>query len=170
MNLNKEKDLTGKVLSFGALATLLIVTPWATLDPINVPKFAVLVLVGFVSLALTIRNYQIVVRSEAKALLISAGIFIATLLSAFFSSDLPKWTQVFGVNGRNTGLLTYLALVFVMVAAALMTNKGFEKRIIQGQMTMEIFVNCSRISSEWRGECFSIEDEIVYIVYYWNTQ
>jgi O-antigen ligase len=130
MNLNNEKDLTGKVLSFGALATLLIVTPWATLDPINVPKFALLVLVGFVSLALIIRNYRYILKEGSTALLLSAGLFIAALLSAFIASDLPKWTQVFGVNGRNTGLFTYVSLVFVMIASALMTKKGFEKRLV----------------------------------------
>lgn len=130
MNSNNEKELIGRLLSFGALATLLVVTPWATLDPINVPKFAVLVLVGAVSSALMIRNRRIIVQRESRALLMAGGVFIAALFAAFFSSDLPKWTQIFGVNGRNTGLLTYLALVFVMIAAALMTSKGFEKRII----------------------------------------
>lgn len=129
MNLVNEKNLVGKILSLGALVTLLIVTPWATIDPINVPKFAVLAIIGAISLVLLVKNYAILLSSEYRWLTITAGTFLIALFSAFASSSIDLQTQLFGVNGRNTGLITYLSLLFLFIAAAALTQKGFEKKI-----------------------------------------
>ncbi len=75
MNLVNEKNLVGKILSLGALVTLLIVTPWATIDPINVPKFAVLAIIGAISLVLLVKNYTILLSSEYRWLTITQGHF-----------------------------------------------------------------------------------------------
>ncbi len=129
MNLVNEKNLVGKILSLGALVTLLIVTPWATIDPINVPKFAVLAIIGAISLVLLVKNYTILLSSEYRWLTITAGTFLIALFSAFASSSIDSQTQLFGVNGRNTGLITYLSLLFLFIAAAALTQRGFEKKI-----------------------------------------
>jgi O-antigen ligase len=123
-----DKVLVGKLLSFGSVATLLIVTPSSSIDPINVPKFALLALIGAVSLALMVRNYKEVRKSEHRVLILASGLFLLALLWAFVSSEMDSWVQLFGVNGRNTGLITYVSLLALFMAAALLTNKGFEKR------------------------------------------
>jgi O-antigen ligase len=48
------------------------------------------------------------------------------LFSAFIASKINPWAQLFGVFGRNTGLITYLSLLTLFLAAALLTTKGFE--------------------------------------------
>jgi O-antigen ligase len=123
-----DKVLVGKLLSFGSVATLLIVTPSSSIDPINVPKFALLALIGAVSFALLVRNYKEVRKSEHRVLILASGLFLLALLWAFVSSEMDSWVQLFGVNGRNTGLITYVSLLALFMAAALLTNKGFEKR------------------------------------------
>jgi O-antigen ligase len=129
MSIGNEKSLVSKILSWGALATLLIVTPWSTLDPINVPKYTTLAITGGVVLILLIRNFMQIANKENKALLAISGLFLLFLLAAFFVSPIDKATQLFGVNGRNTGLITYVSLLVLFVAAATLTKKGFEKRI-----------------------------------------
>jgi O-antigen ligase len=135
MNLINEKILMGKILSIGALAALLVVTPWTTLDPINVPKFAVLTIIGALSLALLVKNHSILFNTHFRTLSVTASAFLLFLFSAFFTSSIDFSTQLFGVNGRNTGLLTYVSLLFILLAAAILTLKGFERKLIHTLLT-----------------------------------
>ena len=125
-----EKRLVGKVLALASLATLLIVTPWSTLDPINVPKFTVLVLSAGILLGLLVKNYKVVSAAENKIILLFSSIFLLFLFFAFLFSDINKVSQLFGVTGRNTGLLTYIGLLLMFLAASTMTAKGFERVLI----------------------------------------
>lgn len=122
-----DKVFIGKLLAIGSVITLLIVTPSTTVDPINVPKFAVLGFIGAISLTLLIRNYKELKKPENRSTSVFGGIFILALLIAFFASPLDPWNQIFGVNGRNTGLITYVSLLILFLSAAIMTTKGFEK-------------------------------------------
>jgi O-antigen ligase len=122
-----DKVFIGKLLSIGSVITLLIVTPSTSLDPINVPKFAVLVVIGAISLTLIIRNFKEVRKPENRSVIVAGGIFLVALLSAFLTSGMNPMIQLFGVNGRNTGLITYVSLLILFLAAALLTTKGFER-------------------------------------------
>jgi len=121
-----DKLFLGKLLSLGSLATLLIVTPNTTLDPINVPKYAVLVLIAGIALAVIIRNYKEVRKRENRLVVLVGGVFLLMLFSAFIASKINPWAQLFGVTGRNTGLITYFSLLTLFLAAAVLTTKGFE--------------------------------------------
>ena len=125
-----EKRLVGKVLALASLATLLIVTPWSTLDPINVPKFTVLVLSAGILLGLLVKNYKVVSAADNRIILLFSSIFLLFLFLAFLFSDISKVSQLFGVTGRNTGLLTYIGLLLMFLAASTMTAKGFERVLI----------------------------------------
>jgi O-antigen ligase len=122
-----DKVFIGKLLSIGSALTLLIVTPSTSLDPINVPKFAVLAFIGAISLTLIIRNFKLVKKPEYRSVIVAGGIFLAALFSAFITSEMNPMIQLFGVNGRNTGLITYASLLILFLAAALLTTKGFER-------------------------------------------
>lgn len=122
-----EKRLVSKVLALASLATLLIVTPWSTLDPINVPKFTVLVISAGILLGLLVKNYKVVGAVENRVTLLFSSIFLLFLLLAFLFSEISKVSQLFGVTGRNTGLLTYISLLLMFLAASTMTAKGFER-------------------------------------------
>lgn len=130
-----EQELVSKIISWGCILTLLAVTPWSTLDPINVPKFAILVMTAGVCFALLIKNFRLIARMRNSALLVTSGTFIIFLFISFFSSKIDFKTQLFGVNGRNTGLITYFSLLILLLSAATLTNKGFEKRLIHTLIT-----------------------------------
>lgn len=122
-----DKVFIGKLLSIGSVITLLIVTPSTTVDPINVPKFAALSFIGAISLTLIFRNSKEVRKSEHRAVIVAGGIFLLALISAFAVSEMNPLIQLFGVSGRNTGLITYVSLLTIFLAAAILTTKGFEK-------------------------------------------
>lgn len=122
-----DKVFIGKLLSIGSVITLLIVTPSTTVDPINVPKFAALSFIGAISLTVIFRNFKEVRKSEHRAVIVAGGIFLLALISAFAVSEMNPLIQLFGVSGRNTGLITYVSLLTIFLAAAILTTKGFEK-------------------------------------------
>ena len=122
-----DKVFIGKLLAIGSVITLLIVTPSTTVDPINVSKFAVLGFIGAISLTLLIRNYSELKKPENRITSVFGGTFILALFIAFIASPIDPWNQIFGVNGRNTGLITYVSLIILFLSAAIMTTKGFEK-------------------------------------------
>ena len=130
MTVFHEKRLVGKVLALASLATLLIVTPWSTLDPINVPKFTILVFSAGILLGLLIKNYKVISAIENRITLLFSSIFLLFLTLAFLFSEISKVSQLFGVTGRNTGLLTYISLLLMFLAASTMTTKGFERVLI----------------------------------------
>ena len=130
MSLTNEKNLVSRVLPWGALATLLTVTPWATLDPINVPKFSVLAFTGGILIALILRNIKVICTKENRSLLVMGGLFLVLMIVAFTVSPIDSLTQLFGVSGRNTGFITYLSLLAFLIGAATLTKNGFEKRFI----------------------------------------
>ncbi len=122
-----DKVFIGKLLSIGSVLTILIVTPSTTVDPINVPKFAALCFIGAISLTLIFRNFKEVRKSEHRAVIVAGGIFLLALISAFAVSEMNPLIQLFGVSGRNTGLITYVSLLTIFLAAAILTTNGFEK-------------------------------------------
>ncbi len=138
-----DKIFIGKLLSFGSLATLLIVTPSSSVDPINVPKFAVLVITASIALSLLVKNYKVIMTSQNRLVLIAGGIFTFSLGVAFLLSDIDPWTQFFGVNGRNTGLVNYLSLIILFLAASFLTTSGFEgiyaKALLSGGFLSAIY-------------------------------
>lgn len=113
---------TGIRVSIGVLVPLVSIFIWVPLqDPFNFPKFLLLLLVG--SLALPFISYSLTTQHEKLAFGLSA-FFVLALLLATIASD-ARFMSVFGVHGRNTGLLSYLALVSLFLFIATSHTKSY---------------------------------------------
>ena len=110
-------------LLLGVPLASLIITPEFSMDPINVPKAFILQLVGVLSLAFLLGNFRQLILNPYKKAAIIGFVFLLFLFSTFFLSGAPKLQQVFGAGGRNTGLLTYIALVFLLLSAMLISKQ-----------------------------------------------
>ena len=118
-----------QVLSFAASVTTLAVTPWTNYDPINPVK--VLTLTGLSAFAVGLliskfRNFKLLFM-ERKLFLVFP--FIIWMIVALLVSGADVRQQVWGVFGRNTGLLTYFALTSVFLAMALIQTRDIAKII-----------------------------------------
>lgn len=87
------------------LSTLFIWVPLQ--DPFNFPKFFIILIIG--ALALPLIKWKFPSREE-KVLASLAGAFVVSLLLATLLSDV-RFMSFFGIHGRNTGFLSYLALL-----------------------------------------------------------
>ena len=103
----------------GALVTLLI-SPNTNIDPINIIKFTVLLAGAGYLLA----DYQEVVRAYKNSGKAYKTFVWATVIGVGYQfvgliiTDAPIWQKIYGAFGRNTGLLTYLALAILVLLAS----------------------------------------------------
>ena len=120
MKLNQQ---ISNALLLGTAVTSVAVTPFFSYDPINVPRFLTLLVVGLVSLGLLIVSYGRLFKSDHKFLLLVSTFFIVWSGVILLVSKINLTEGLFGVTGRQTGFLTYVALIALMVCTAAISSK-----------------------------------------------
>lgn len=118
MKFQEAQRLMSRYLPILLFSITIVVTPWFSSDPINTPKFLLLTIAGTICCGLLIQNYRVLLggNPESKILLVLSGLFVFGLVASFQGSDLDWREQFFGTSGRNTGLISYLSLIFVLLA------------------------------------------------------
>jgi len=117
MSKNQYESTMARLLFVGVPFVSIFLITGSVTDPVNVTKFLALGAVGFATLSL------FAVRGFKRAMMASkATVVLAVLFSAFsaFSvvmSGSPLVQNLYGVYGRNTGLLTYLFLTGLLLGA-----------------------------------------------------
>jgi O-antigen ligase len=120
----KLNQQISKTLLVGTAVTSVAVTPFFSYDPINVPRFLTLLVIGLASLGLLIVSYGRLIKSDNKFLLLVSTLFISWLGIVLFASKINLAEGLFGITGRQTGFLTYVCLIAQMaITAALTSNR-----------------------------------------------
>ena len=131
LNVNTEKALT-QLLALGVPAVSMFIMTGSVSDPVNVTKFLLLGGVGAGCLALVfLKALNLLVQTQRVSLILS-GSFISFSIIAVIFSQSPFSQNVYGVYGRNTGLLTYLFLIGIFLAATLLNSEQSFKKLFLG--------------------------------------
>jgi len=115
----------------------IIINPWNNFDAVNLPKFVLLVLIAGYLLPETVnRAYSFHSRQSGKSVFGSLSIlipfiFLISLLPAIFFSGAGIWSQIYGAQGRNTGLLTYIALIVLFLVSSFRAEKNLISKFLQ---------------------------------------
>jgi O-antigen ligase len=126
-------------LGIGAfLTTVLVYT--SVSDPVNVPKMVVLAVLAFGSLGTLAFGYKKRIFSENRLLISGLVLFVTTSIMAVIQSASPFNQNFYGTYGRNTGLLTYISLVFLMLVST-MINKIENLKFLMWSLLSAGFVN-----------------------------
>ena len=120
----------GRVLGWGLIATTLLVTPLWSLDPINPIKMLVVVPVGFMCLALILANRKSISWGSYKIVLGLVAAFVVWQVLVVLISGGELNQQLFGSQGRNTGLITYVAFSLVFLGSVFASNAESLKRLV----------------------------------------
>ncbi len=120
-----ESSVIGRVISWTAIAATLIVTPWASIDPINVPKLAVIAFGGFITLAAILANRKIMFTRQHRTVQILCGLFVLDLLVVLLIAGTNPFQEFFGTFGRATGLIAYVSLAALLLGAAVVASTAF---------------------------------------------
>jgi O-antigen ligase len=110
------------------LATL-AVSPWATLDPINLPKLVVIAAGGFAVIATLISSWKSLVTRAHRTVVIVCAAFALDLLLVLVFAGTNFYQELFGTAGRCTGFVAYISLTGLLLGAALIADKRSLQRI-----------------------------------------
>jgi O-antigen ligase len=111
----------------GFFLSILTVTPYSVMDPINLPKMTVLGIVSFTLLGACLNRKAFSQLRIQKLPLTLAGLFIFQGLLVLTLSGRNINEGLYGVSGRNTGFLTYLSFSIILFAASLLASNAFLK-------------------------------------------
>lgn len=133
----ESKRVAFVVTLIGPIVTLAI-SPWSSFDPINPIKLLILsTLTSYLIAVTTINFWRLGAKAfwknlspQQKVFGLLTIIFILALNIPLFFADSPLRQQIWGVFGRNTGLITYLSLALLGLAVSLNDSPNIFKRII----------------------------------------
>ena len=117
------------LLWIGPMTTLLI-SPYSNYDPINLIKLLAVTASTFGVLGLIVHSWNFFYLRIDRFVWLALGIFIMWMLVSMFLSNSPLDQQIWGVFGRNTGLLTYFSLIIIVAGVSLIQNLEFYKRLV----------------------------------------
>jgi O-antigen ligase len=114
-----------QILLFSGPLITLAVNPWTSYDPIGLPKMLLLA-----SFATSLGFLLISGRNEVKAKLPRAtwiifATFASWLVVSMFFSGAPLQQQLWGSFGRNTGFLTYVSLLTILISTAILSSRDY---------------------------------------------
>jgi hypothetical protein len=130
MTVNYREKTLRNLLYFGpALISVFLLDSIVT-DPVNAPKFFILGVVSIGTLAAVLYKInKIEIRAKWVPVLL-LSIFLSISIFTLVTSDAPKAQSLYGVYGRNNGLLTYLFFGFLFFGGLFVSSKKTHKRIV----------------------------------------
>ena len=125
--INQLAEVTiARLLAIGSSLIAVIVVTTTVTDPVNVPKLLVLGGVSVGALAVVLGFGAKELWNSSKALIVLVGLFLIASVNAIINSSGPLTQNIYGAYGRNTAFLTYLLLIFLMLAAVVLRrDKSF---------------------------------------------
>lgn len=127
LNENSQKYLTWCVLIALLLVTI-TVSPNGSLDPINLPKLCVLIVIGSVTLGLVSANRVVFFLRGYQVPSITILIFLVLSFLAFLTDTRDFGLKSYGVFGRNTGYLAYFFLTIMLLSSMYVSSGQFIKK------------------------------------------
>ena len=127
----KLESSLSRIISWGLIAATLLVTPLWAIDPINPIKMLAAVVTGFMSFGLLVANRKRIGWSRYKVVGgLIAGFALWQVLVVLISGG-EIYQQLFGSQGRNSGLITYLAFSFIFLGSVIASGAELMKKLIQ---------------------------------------
>jgi hypothetical protein len=127
----REKTLKNLLFLGPALISVFLLDSVVT-DPVNTPKLFILGIVAAGTLGAVLYRIE---REEIRNLrlpLLAISSFFLLGISTMFSSEAPAEQSLYGVYGRNNGLLTYIFFGLLLIGGLFISSKSSHKRIVDG--------------------------------------
>lgn len=128
-NESVEKTLSQFFLLGLPFATLFLLTGSVT-DPVNVTKLFASGCVSFGVFAIALIYGSREIWRTSKLLPVFALAFLGFSINSAIQSESPFSQNIYGVYGRQTGLLTYVILILIALSATLLRAKKSFNRVI----------------------------------------
>ena len=128
--MQQSKSRIEKTILWGVGLTSVVMTPFMSYEPINLPRLVILTIFGVsLILLIAIHRNELINNEHKKILLVLLSFILWSLMSTGFS-DLGFIDAFFGVFGRNNALLTYLMFMAFIAATIFVSNLKFIRSLL----------------------------------------
>lgn len=110
------------ILLFSVPFIGLLITPWASADPVNQSKMTILVPTALAAAGILLINFRNLLARFNRYFLILVFLFLSQLTLVLLLSPAPFNQQFYGTFGRNTGFLTYASFLLLALAASYVSS------------------------------------------------
>jgi O-antigen ligase len=148
------KQRLGQIVVWGAGATTLLVTPFFSYDPINVPRFVVLFVFGLMGFFLLCISGKQWFTGKHRVVVVAAVLFIIWGLIATFASGVNLTEGFFGVTGRQTGFFAYLAIIALMVSGVVASSEKLSRKLVLMLVGAGILSGLYGVLQSFKGDPF----------------
>ena len=138
MLIEKIETTLVKFLSLGAFFVTIFVWTATGTDPVNVTKLWISGGIAVGSAAIAIRFAWLEIWVNSKWLFSIAGIFVLAMINSVVQSKAPLSQTFYGSYGRSTGLLTYLMLTLILLAASTIRGRASFKFVVNSLLAAGI--------------------------------
>jgi len=114
-----------KTLLATTFLTVLVVTPYWVMDPINLPKMTLVGCLSFLSVGLIIPLLNKNLFRARRVLFLLVALWLIDLLLIHLFSGRGFDSSLYGISGRNTGVLTYLAFALILFSSSMVSDEAF---------------------------------------------
>jgi O-antigen ligase len=132
MDANSRLEPEAKALIWGLPAITILVWTASTMDPVNLPKMVLLVLVGFSLIPVMFQKLRFSKGLLTNKFVLIHFFLILWILLVTVTSNTNSLQSFFGVTGRYTGALTYLSFSLIALGIFILSNKDLNRRILIG--------------------------------------
>jgi O-antigen ligase len=130
MRLNIINKYLGVYVLLTSLAVTLIVTPFNSVDPVNLPKLCLLVFFSFTAMGLLFSNFQFFKARENRTAILNVLVFLALLALVLIFDDRDFASKFYGNFGRNTGFIAYLSLTLLLLVSVASASRILLQRYV----------------------------------------
>lgn len=120
--------LLGTYVIATSVAVSLFVSPWNSIDPVNLPKLVLLGFLSSIAVSLAFSQRKFLADKNSRLFIVAVALFIAFLAIALLLGSGDFAFHFYGTPSRNTGFLAYLCLSFLLFASATSANPEVLKK------------------------------------------
>ena len=128
MQARADDKYLGMYVLLASVAVCLFVAPFNSIDPVNLPKLCLLVVLSFIGAGFAFSKVNFFKAKRNKPVLLVIGLFIVLLFFALVADSRDFSSKFYGTPGRNTGFVAYLSLSFLFFASVVSAKKLLLKR------------------------------------------
>jgi len=122
--------LLGLIVLAASISVTLFVSPWNSIDPVNLPKLTVLGALAPIAAALGLSNTTFLRAQRNRPLLVFIVLFILQLSLVLLIGNDDFSFKFYGTPSRNTGYLAYLSLAVILFASAVAASKQLLSKFV----------------------------------------
>lgn len=129
-----KSSFTKNNLGFCTLLTSVFVTlfvsPFNSVDPVNLPKLCLLIVLSFALAGFVFSDIQFFKAKKNRPVIMIIAVFVSLLVLALVFDNRDFASKFYGTFGRNTGFIAYLALTLLFTASVTSASKVLLKRCV----------------------------------------